>query len=74
MLNFRSHSFDLSEFRRELNSRLEEIAVVRTLPDDAEYHDFFWNHAEVVAKEHELELHQIVVCELNIVDLVELLP
>ena len=41
---------------------MEDIAVVRTLPDDCEYHDFFWNHAERIAEEHGVALHDIVLC------------
>ncbi|RPD53111.1 hypothetical protein L227DRAFT_604744 [Lentinus tigrinus ALCF2SS1-6] len=46
-----------------LDGDIDEIAVVRTLPDDCEYHDFFWNHAESVAEEHGIPLYDIVLFE-----------
>lgn len=57
---FHSHEFELSRGSEE---RIEDIAVVRTLPDDCEYHDFFWNHAERVASENGLQVHDVVLCE-----------
>ncbi|KAI0635566.1 hypothetical protein C8Q77DRAFT_577612 [Trametes polyzona] len=54
-----SHAFELS---REEGERLEEIAVVRTLPDDCEYRDFFWEHTERIAEDNGLKVHDIVLC------------
>ncbi|KAI0366154.1 hypothetical protein BV20DRAFT_1055891 [Pilatotrama ljubarskyi] len=53
------HVFELSG---ELG-RTEDIAVVRTLPDDCEYHDFFWNHAQTIANANGLRVHDIVIFE-----------
>ncbi|KAI0331816.1 hypothetical protein GY45DRAFT_546078 [Cubamyces sp. BRFM 1775] len=54
------HTFDLSD---ENEDAVEDIAVVRTLPDDFEYHDFFWNHAEGIANDNGLKVHDIVIFE-----------
>ncbi|KAI0661821.1 hypothetical protein C8Q70DRAFT_680100 [Cubamyces menziesii] len=54
------HTFDLSD---QSEDTVEDIAVVRTLPDDCEYHDFFWNHAEDVANEYGLNVHDIILFE-----------
>ena len=60
--SFDSHVFHLDQEAAELEDYVEEIAVVRTLPDDCEYRDFFWNHAEDIATKHGIPLHDIVLC------------
>lgn len=63
---YRSHVFERASQEAALEDYVEEIAVVRTLPDDSEYHAFFWNHAEDIAKRYDIALHDIVLCRLDL--------